>query len=37
MEHIITGIAISIILPIVYGWFYTIKEKELLLFLLLNI
>ena len=28
MEHIITGIAISIILPIVYGWFYTIKEKE---------
>ena len=28
MEHIITGIAISIILPIVYGWICTIKEKE---------
>jgi hypothetical protein len=28
VEHIITGIAISIILPIVYGLFYTIKEKE---------
>ena len=28
MENIITGIAISIILPIVYGFFYHLKEKE---------
>ena len=28
MEYIIIGIATSIILPIVYGFFYHLKEKE---------